>query len=79
MKIMKKKLQKIEKFFIKLSRAEGKKKFEYAAAGIRTRVVGLEGPSNNQTIPQLHKKKVRRPGFEPGSLTWQARVLTRLD
>ena len=25
-----------------------------AAAGIRTRVVGLEGPSNNQTIPQLH-------------------------
>ena len=49
-----------------------------AVAGIRTRVVGLEGPSNNQTIPQLHKK-MRRPGFEPGSLTWQARVLTRLD
>ena len=32
-----------------------KKNFLYAAAGIRTRVVGLEGPSNNQTIPQLQK------------------------
>ena len=26
---------------------------KHAVAGIRTRVVGLEGPSNNQTIPQL--------------------------
>ena len=36
-----------------------------AVAGIRTRVVGLEGPSNNQTIPQLHKCGVRdlNPGL----------------
>ena len=29
---------------------------KHADAGIRTRVVGLEGPSNNQTIPHLQKR-----------------------
>ncbi len=52
-------------YYIKLTKKEyflGKKQIlkkdfvQDAVAGIRTRVVGLEGPSNNQTIPRLHKK-----------------------
>ena len=43
-------------YFLNKIRIFKKNRFEDAVAGIRTRVVGLEGPSNNQTIPRLHKK-----------------------
>ena len=43
-------------YFLNKIRILKKYLFWDAVAGIRTRVVGLEGPSNNQTIPQLHEK-----------------------
>ena len=43
-------------YFLNKIRILKKNLIQDAVAGIRTRVVGLEGPSNNQTIPRLHKK-----------------------
>ena len=46
---------------------------------LRTRAlsVRLNRSAKTATV-QIQQKRVSTPGFEPGSLTWQARIITKL-